>query len=223
MTDQSVIIKTPMPKIAATARDAFYDTRRTEIAEAAVRLWAERGFDATSVAQVAEAAGISKGSFYLYFASKQALLEAVLQRYSLLPSIHRLAENLADATLEEAVDAFVRQAWRHLSEHRDLVLLALRELPTHVDQLQGVLERVFVPGNKLIADYLESRLGEARAREISLIVAGRGLIGMILMMFLSHSILDAGRFLPLGEDQIVSTIAQVFLHGVAGAKGSTAG
>jgi len=46
---------------------------------------------------------------------------------------------------------------------------------------------------------------------------------MILMMFLSHSILDAGRFLPLGEDQIVSTIAQVFLHGVAGAKGSTAG
>jgi AcrR family transcriptional regulator len=208
-----------MAKIAARERDNFYETRRTEIAEVAVRLWAEKGFDATSVAEVAEAAGISKGTFYLYFTSKQALLEEVLRRYSLLPNIQMLVEDLAGAELDEAVHAFVRRAWQHLNEHRDLVLLALRELPTHLDRVQGVLENVLLPGNKLIAAYLESRLGAKRAEEISFVVAGRGLIGMILIMFLSHSILGAGRVLPLDEDQITSTIAQVFLHGVAGAKG----
>jgi AcrR family transcriptional regulator len=207
-----------VPKIAASERDNFYETRRAEIAEVAVRLWAERGFDRTSVAEVAEAAGVSKGTLYLYFPSKQALLEDVLRRHSLLPDIEMLVEDLAGASLEEAVHAFVRRAWRHLTERRDLVLLALRELPTHLDQLQGVLENVLVPGNKLIASYLESRLGPERAEEISFVVAGRGLIGMILIMFLSHGILGAGRFLPLDEDQITSTIAQVFLHGVAGAK-----
>jgi AcrR family transcriptional regulator len=207
-----------MPKIAARERDGFYEARRAEISEVAVRLWAERGFDGTSVAEVAEAAGVSKGTLYLYFPSKQALLEDVLRRYSLLPNIQMLVEDLAGASLEEAVHTFVRRAWRHLTEHRDLVLLAVRELPTHLDQLQGVLENVLVPGNKLIASYLESRLGPARAEEISFVVAGRGLIGMILIMFLSHSILGAGRFLPIDEDQIASTIAQVFLHGVAGAE-----
>lgn len=209
-----------MPKIAASERDNFYETRRAEIAEVAVRLWAERGFDGTSVAEVAEAAGLSKGTLYLYFPSKQALLEDVLRRYSLMPNIQMLVEDLAGATLEDAVQAFVRRAWRHLTAHRDLVLLALRELPTHLDQLQGVLEKVFIPSNQLIASYLESRLGPTRAQEISFVVAGRGLIGMILIMFLSHSILGAGRFLPLDEDQITSTIAQVFLHGVAGAEGT---
>lgn len=207
-----------MAKIAASERDTFYQARRVELADVAVRLWAEKGFGATSVASIAEAAGISKGTFYLYFASKQALLEDVLRRYTLLPSIHTMVEGMADNTLEEAVHAFVRAAWRHLSEHRDLILLALRELPSHLEQAQEAIERVLVPGNQLLARYLEERLGSQRAQEISLVIAGRGLIGMTIMVFLSQEILGAGRFLPVAEDDITTTIAQVFLRGVLGAK-----
>jgi DNA-binding transcriptional regulator YbjK len=65
-----------MPKIPASERDAFYEARRTELAACALRLWAERGFDQTSVAAIAAEAGVSKGTFYLYFESKDALLEA---------------------------------------------------------------------------------------------------------------------------------------------------
>ena len=68
----------------------------------------------------------------------------------------------------------------------------------------------------MIAAYLESLLGPERASEISLVVAGRGLLGMVMMMFLSHEIMGTGRFLPLEEDEIPKTITQVFLHGVVG-------
>lgn len=206
-----------MPKIAASERDAFYEARRTELAEVALRLWAEKGFDATSVAQIAEAAGISKGTFYLYFASKQALLEDVLRRYSLMPKLENLVERFATASFEEAVGLFVREAWAHLQDHRDLVLLTLRELPGHVEQAQLAIENVFVPGNRLIAEYLERHLGPERSSEISPIVAGRGLIGMVVMMFVSHELLGAGRFMPIPEEEITATIAEVFLHGVVGA------
>jgi len=205
-----------MAKVAASVRDAFYENRRTGLAEAALRLWAEKGFDGTSVAAVAEAAGVAKGTFYLYFPSKQALLEEVLRRYSLLPSIQSLAENIAGRPFDEAVHEFVRQAWRHLGEHRELVLLALRELPSHLDQVRDLVERVLVPANELIAAYLREHLGEQRAREISLVVAGRGLIGTIVLVFLSQEILGAGRFLPVTEEEITATIANVFLHGVRG-------
>jgi hypothetical protein len=129
-----------------------------------------------------------------------------------------MVEGMADSSFEEAVHAFVRQAWRHLSKHRDLVLLALRELPGHLEQTQHAIEHVLVPTNKLIAQYLEERLGAERAGEISLVVAGRGLIGMVIMLFLTQEILGAGRFLPIGEDEITSTIADIFLHGVFGTK-----
>ncbi len=205
-----------MPKIAASERDAFYESRRTELADVALKLWAHKGFDATSVASIAEAAGMSKGTFYLYFSSKQALLEDVLRRYSLLPNIESLAEDLAGLPFDEAVETFVRQAWAHLSEHRDLVRLALREMPSHLEQVQDALEHVFIPGNQLIAAYLENRLGPERAQELSFVVAGRGLIGMVMMMFLTQEVLSAGRFLPLTDEEITSTVAKVFLHGVAG-------
>lgn len=208
-----------MPKIAASERDAFYEARRTELAETALKLWAEQGFDATSVASVAEAAGVSKGTFYLYFDSKQALLDDVLRRYSLLPNIAGLAENLASLSFEDAVETFVRQAWAHLREHRDLVRLALRELPTHMGQAQRALERVFLPGNQAIAAYLETQLGPERAREISLLVAARGLVGMVLVMFLTEEIFGADQPTSLREEQITSTITQVFLRGVTGGKG----
>lgn len=204
-----------MPKVAASERDAFYEARRTALAEVALELWAERGFDQTSVARIAREAGISKGTFYLYFESKEALLLEVLRRNSLFPSVLALIEDLRHRSLEEAVHGFVRGAWRHLCEHRDLVLVALRELPTHLEEARRVVERVVVPTNAALARYLEARIDPARAAEVSSVVSVRALIGMVVLVFLTHEILGAGRFLPASEEEITTTLAELFLRGVA--------
>jgi AcrR family transcriptional regulator len=47
---------------------------RDRVVDAAVELFAERGYDGTSVSQVVERAGLTKGGFYHHFASKEALL-----------------------------------------------------------------------------------------------------------------------------------------------------
>jgi AcrR family transcriptional regulator len=51
---------------------------RTQLLEVATELFAERGFENTPVELVLERAGVSKGSLYHHFASKEALFEAVL-------------------------------------------------------------------------------------------------------------------------------------------------
>lgn len=50
------------------------------IARVAARLFAERGFDATSVREIAEAAGVTKPTLYYHFGSKQGIGEAILTR-----------------------------------------------------------------------------------------------------------------------------------------------
>ena len=50
------------------------------IARVAARLFAERGFDATSVREIAEASGVTKPTLYYHFGSKQGLGEAILTR-----------------------------------------------------------------------------------------------------------------------------------------------
>ena len=203
-----------MPKVAASERDAFYETRRTHLADVALKVWAERGFDQTSVATICDEAGVAKGTFYLYFESKDALLADVLRRNSFVPHVQQLVEELRDRPLEEAVEGFVRGAWRHLSEHRELVLIVLRELPTHLEQAQMLMERVMVPANLLLASYLEARIPEERASELSLVISARSLIGMILTVFLTQEVLGASRLLPVSEDEITRTITETFLNGV---------
>lgn len=53
---------------------------KTRIAEAADQLFYERGFEATSFADIAAAVGISRGNFYYHFKTKDEILEAVIAR-----------------------------------------------------------------------------------------------------------------------------------------------
>jgi len=204
-----------MPRIAASERDAFYETRRQELVDVALDHWARHGYDRTSVATIARAAGIAKGTFYLYFESKGALLLEVLRRNSLVPSVLALIEDLKTRRFEDAVHGFVRGAWRHLDTHRELILVALREIPTHLEDARAAVARVLVPANAALARDLDARIGPARAGEISSVIAVRALIGMIVLTFLTQEILGAGRHLPVPEDEITRTIAELFLHGVA--------
>jgi TetR/AcrR family fatty acid metabolism transcriptional regulator len=71
MTDQSVIPKTIMARIVDK------EAKRGRLLESAATCFARSGYDATSMEEVAEAAGVSKGSLYDYFDNKEDLFYAV--------------------------------------------------------------------------------------------------------------------------------------------------
>ena len=55
--------------------------RRTEIINAAENLFAAKGYASTAISDILEALNIAKGTFYHYFASKEALMDAIIERY----------------------------------------------------------------------------------------------------------------------------------------------
>lgn len=66
---------TPSPKFRRRA-----DARPDEVLDAAIALFAEKGYAATTVQEIATRAGLSKGAVYLYFPSKAAILEGLVER-----------------------------------------------------------------------------------------------------------------------------------------------
>lgn len=205
-----------MPRVAARDRDAFIAKRKAELVEAALVLWAERGYDGTSVEAIAQKAGLSKGSFYVYFPSKLALLETTLRQHSLeLPVVETVSE-LGNAPLEAVIPTLARAIWRHFKDRRDLILVLLRELPSHLELGRHFLEVVLLPINRLFASYLDDRIGVARADELNTLIAARGLIGMVLVNFLLQEILGGAELLDISEDELLDTVSEVFLHGVRG-------
>lgn len=77
-----------------TLDPAVHALRRDEFVDVAMRLMQTKGWDATSIQNVLEAVGASKGAFYHYFSSKADLLEAVIERIT----------DAATASLHPAID-----------------------------------------------------------------------------------------------------------------------
>ena len=68
-----------MTDVAAAGRGA--SDRRAEILRLAADLFAERGFKATTVRDIADAAGVLSGSLYHHFNSKESIIEELLREY----------------------------------------------------------------------------------------------------------------------------------------------
>src|SRR5579872_5811318 len=60
-------------------RNSRTGDKRVRILDAAVRVFAKKGFHATRVSEVANAAGVADGTIYLYFKSKDALLVSLFE------------------------------------------------------------------------------------------------------------------------------------------------
>src|SRR3954451_20542977 len=58
-------------------------SKRRQILDGARKLFLDLGFDAASMGEIARAAGVSKGTLYVYFADKNSLFEAIVEQESL--------------------------------------------------------------------------------------------------------------------------------------------
>ena len=104
-----------------------YDRRRAEVVLGAARVFAERGYDQTSVPELAEALGLAAGSLYHYFGGKEQLLRAICDQ--LMDPLLERAEALLAEPREPAEElrALVRLWVEHVVAHRAHMLVFQQE------------------------------------------------------------------------------------------------
>ncbi len=117
-----------------TKRDVLAEFRHGEILVAARKVFAEKGFAGASVDEIAQAAGVAKGTIYLYYPSKRDIYFAAL-REGLSALAAKTQENvLAADTLLAKLRAYVETKLRYCEEHRDFFKIYFAELGNMVTQ-----------------------------------------------------------------------------------------
>jgi AcrR family transcriptional regulator len=105
--------------VARTKKDVVTEFRTAEILQAAYRVFAEEGFEQATIAAIARAAGVAKGTIYLYYASKQDIYLAALRHSAVDLSGQTQAAMARAATVGEKVHAFIETKLRYFEAHRD--------------------------------------------------------------------------------------------------------
>ena len=139
---------------ALVEKSAALEDKRRQLLDAAVRVFARKGYHASRVGDIAEEAGVAHGLLYHYFESKDQVLEAVFhENWSLLvariESVEETDEPAADQLRH--ISAIVLRTWLHLPDVVRVVIqefgrspeLAERigELTLPIDTLQRVIAR----------------------------------------------------------------------------------
>ena len=167
------------------------EARPAELLDAALTLFVEKGFAATRSEEVAKAAGVSKGTLYLYFPSKEELLKAVIQHF--LGS--EIEAGVQEAAAAEGPTATVMSQllvswWTRIYEGpaSGVFKLVITEVRNFPEIAAFWVERVVRPGHEVVSGLLRRGIerGEFQAVDIDSAVHSI-LMPLILLCVHKHS------------------------------------
>ena len=148
------------------------EDRPQEITEAALDAFAEKGYAATRVEEVAKRAGVSKGLLYLYFKTKEELFKAVV-RSLVMPRINALIASIDASGLSS--EAFLRGPFLDFvktlpgSPVAVVIRLIIAEGPKHPDLVQFYWDNVVSRGLNTMSELVERGVaaGEFRRTKVN--------------------------------------------------------
>ncbi len=140
-----------------------------KIMDASLELFGTIGYNATTIAQIAECAGVSKGLIYNYFESKEALLKAMI--LDLSKEGEEMMQQSLSGDLEESLETMISMAFKWLRENEkqnrlllSLVLqidqfdfihdLAKTKMTEYLSMLEDLLKKINFPNHRTEARIL---------------------------------------------------------------------
>lgn len=188
ITDQLVSKEMPL---SPRPRQRRKETRPQELLDAALELFVEKGFAATRSEEVARRAGVSKGTLYLYYPSKEELFKAVVRQ--------KLSQLIAEGqdmvgSFEGSTSDLLRQLthiwWERFGDtpaagiHK-VVISEVRNFP---ELAQFYADEVITPADRLFSSTVERGIARGEFRPLPVHDVAHALMApMIFMALHRHS------------------------------------
>ena len=188
------------------------EARPAELLEAALALFVEKGFAATRSEEVARAAGVSKGTLYLYFPSKEELLKAVIQHFlgtEIETGVQEAAA--ADGPTAEVMEKLLVTWWTRIYEGpaSGVFKLVITEVRNFPEIGEFWVERVVAPGQAIVSGLIRRGIerGEFAVDDVQSAVHSI-LMPLILECVHKHSFMACG----IGKDIEIDPVQFMHAH-----------
>ncbi len=168
------------------------ETRPQELLDAALALFVEKGFAATRAEEVAQRAGVSKGTLYLYYESKEDLFKAMVRQNlgSLIAEGQELVDGF-EGSSAELLGMLVNTWWERVGStpaagiHK-VVVAEVRNFP---DLAQFYADEVMQPADRLFTSAVQRGVARGEFRDLPVHEVAHALLApMIFMALHRHSL-----------------------------------
>jgi AcrR family transcriptional regulator len=209
-----------MPNLSPSPlRQRRKQARPQELLNAALELFVEKGFSATRSDEVAHRAGVSKGTLYLYFPSKEELFKAVVRTNisALIAEGQQIADQF-DGPSAQLLRLLMQTWWQRVGDTHagGIFKIIISEVRNFPELAQFYTDEVILPAHRLISGTLLRGIERGEFRAVPVDEATHTLIAPLLFQALhKHSI---GACPVLGPDMnptmLIDTQMDLMLHGL---------
>jgi AcrR family transcriptional regulator len=191
------------------------EDRREQILDAAMRVFASKGFTHATNKDIACEAGITPGLIYHYFESKEAVFKAVIEARSPLRILRTLSPEILDLPPEQffrflalqVLNVVEREPFVHIIS---MVVPEIMHSPTIRPVALHVLEQVF----SFLERYLRSAMDKGVLRQADALFVAQTVIGCVMSFVLRRQVLHDPLALRYTHEQIVDTLIDTVLSGL---------
>jgi AcrR family transcriptional regulator len=202
-----------VPEASATSerrRRSNWQARRDEIIDTSARVFARRGYHATSMTELCAANGLGKGALYHYIGSKEELLVAIHDR--VMDEVMLGADRVAQAggTPSEQLARLGEELLDVIHRYPDHVWVFLHEFPALTGERAERFRRRRREYERRVEDVLRAGVAAGEFRDIDPWVTARAWLGMHNYTYLW--LRPGGR---LSARDVAKPFAEIFLRGIA--------
>ena len=157
------------------------EERPRQILDAAFEVFAEHGLASARLDDIARRAGVSKGTIYLYFPSKEDLFREVV-RHTVGDAIDDIERRLTGATAMDDLNSFTDAHWRFLCSAKfpPLQRWVHGELTAYPELAEFYGQEVLGRGRRLLRSILERGMERGEFRRMDSGVAARALVALLV-------------------------------------------
>jgi TetR/AcrR family transcriptional regulator len=207
------------PSATAPHRQRRKESRPQELLDAALDLFVEKGFAATRSEEVAVRAGVSKGTLYLYYPSKEELLKEVI-RHNM---VNQIAEGVTivsefEGSTSELFARVFGLWWERIGETRasGIMKLMMSEVRNFPEIAQFYADEVIRPAEHMVSQMVQRGIDRQEFRQVDVPEVVHALMApMLFLVMHKHSIGACGVGHSIEPRRFIATHVDLVLHGLA--------
>ena len=210
-----------MPKISPAARRALTEQRKAQILAAAAKVFAAKGFERATIADIAKAAGVAEGSIYNYFKNKQDLLVS-LPRQMIEPTIEATSARVLMTSLaeplppEEILKGIAQNVISIIQKNAHIFRALVSALPNMKQPMrEKYLQQVVLYATGLLEEYFQQQIKQGVLRKgLDPKILSLSFVGMFFPFVMFREVLQVETETIVEYEQLIDEVVPLFLRGV---------
>ncbi|WP_432775158.1 helix-turn-helix domain-containing protein [Brevibacillus gelatini] len=196
--------------------------KQRNILRASVKLFAEKGFHASSTSEIAKEAGVAEGTIFRHYKSKKDILLAVvapvLVKFAapfILKDVREIFKERAQKPFGEIVTELYRNRLNLVIANEKHIRILLQEAFFHDEIREALISTVFEDAKVMAQKLIEAKVDAGELRPLPSQAVFRAVLSAMIGLVLFRQVLDKDDYAAYSDEEQIAMTVDILLNGIA--------